>query len=309
MVRLNLLGYSMKREMNVRNNSNREQYMVACILSQNEIQRGTYLDFLKFVESRFHSVKQSTKISMKKRYLKFERFVFLMNSKDEHGHGQHTEARLFDPKEYLRKQNTVDYMARFNGGNITAMQNSSSENEFLAEMIKDFVKRFGFLEDYYIVVFSHFLPCTQPEHSCAGLLGHFAFTTRQKVLLSYELPYITTNVQTSLALMSNGWITLIHPRSMASIETLQRWQQQHVLLQTDWFQFFLFLSLHLNGDSQSKYLHREHFVRTQIVSGTSDVRCFFGRPLFSFHANTSSHAMQFLGQNPEQSFGAVFQKK
>jgi hypothetical protein len=85
--------------------------------------------------------------------------------------------RLFDHDGEIRKTICQDF---------TADADDDDDVHFLEEMKSDFYDTFGSNEKYVICMFSHYLPCTDPEHLCSRVLCEFA-TQHNEQLYAFEI--------------------------------------------------------------------------------------------------------------------------
>ncbi|KAH3869770.1 hypothetical protein DPMN_032941 [Dreissena polymorpha] len=53
-------------------------------------------------------------------------------------------------------------------------------------MSNDFVKEFGYNEQAYLMMFSHYVPCTLASHQCASLIGQYAAKREHRVVVGYK---------------------------------------------------------------------------------------------------------------------------
>lgn len=201
---LRCIGLEMRGYMNRLIDKNHRQFLVACLVSYTEIEDGLFHTVLNSAYVQFHRLlARRTRINVSQRYFRFGRFVFLMNSKDFSGKDQHTEARLLDQFGILRELITAD--------EVQTKNESFSDSVFLDGMKRDFIAEFGGSEEYCIAMFSYFLPCTQPGHMCAELVRNYADLTGTKVIVSYEMPFKTTDAAASLTSMNESDnVILIH---------------------------------------------------------------------------------------------------
>lgn len=102
------------------------------------------------------------------------------------------------------------------------------DSGFLACLKRDFISEFGPNERFTIAMFSHFLPCTQQKHMCAKLIGKIADLTSVNFIVSYDMPYMTTDEHAAIDAMGCDSVTLIHPKecnyflSMSDLQPVNR---------------------------------------------------------------------------------------
>jgi hypothetical protein len=210
----------MRDVMNKVIDKDHKQYLVACIVSQRELDEGTFLDLFSRAEHQFHSL-LNRKIDASKRYFQFERFIFLMNYKDTEGDNEHTEARLLGSSgDKLKHLNKCEEDKEEVESEEDQMRTKTSKHEthkyetpFLFRMRKDFESIFGEEEKFSIALFSHFLPCAQPDHMCAELIKTFAESTQTDIILSYEMPYMTTDEESCFKMLKHEKVLMIHPEA------------------------------------------------------------------------------------------------
>ena len=52
-------------------------------------------------------------------------------------------------------------------------------------MSNEFVSEFGYNERAYLMMFSHYVPCTLASHQCASLIGQYAAKGEHRVVIGY----------------------------------------------------------------------------------------------------------------------------
>lgn len=101
-----------------------------------------------------------------------KRVVYLRNEGSSGVHS-HTEGRLLDPAGDLRRK-------------IDPKEASPviEDRDVLHEMKQEFTKEFG-NEDFYLLIFTHHIPCLKPGHRCSVLLKRFAEFVNYPICIGY----------------------------------------------------------------------------------------------------------------------------
>jgi hypothetical protein len=156
----------------------KNQFVVAALVSVREIE-STDLSIITAANFKFQSLCRSGReLKLDKYYMLFSRLVVLLNVPEPPTHG---EGRLFDPDGKIRKticqeQNFKDIDAYHDG-------------HFLEKMKHDFYNTIEPNEKYVICMYSHYLPCTEPEHLCSRVLCEFATKHKEQLIVSYQQPW------------------------------------------------------------------------------------------------------------------------
>lgn len=181
-----------------------KQFVAAAIISDEEFEKEDTHIIIE-AKRKFEEAIQTQHFSdIYKNYsLLFNRLVVLVNTPRPKRHG---EARLLDPFGDIRKG---ILKCPFNGSFI-----NDDDINFLKELKQMFLHEFGH-NRYLIVIFSHFIPCTEPIHQCAQIVNKFAEQQNTKVIVSYENVYDLTDEAEALEIMkSNEKIQFQRPTSL-----------------------------------------------------------------------------------------------
>jgi hypothetical protein len=163
----------------------KNQFVVAALVSVREIE-STDLSIITAANFKFQSLCRSGReFKLDKYYMLFSRLVVLLNVPEPPTHG---EGRLFDPDRKIRKticqeQNFKDIDACHDGHFLEKMKHNTFEPN----------------EKYVICMYSHYLPCTEPEHLCSRVLCEFATKHKEQIIVSYY------NVSSSDTNSNNAW--------------------------------------------------------------------------------------------------------
>ncbi|KAH3829933.1 hypothetical protein DPMN_103164 [Dreissena polymorpha] len=112
----------------------------------------------------------------------------------------HGEARLLDPDGEIRKKN--------NTSNTQTVNDDC--NTFLQDMELSFREQFGDSTRPYLLIYSHYVPCTIPSHFCAGLLKQFVRKTGYNVLVGYTDVFFKSNCEKALKTLRESGIQVRH---------------------------------------------------------------------------------------------------
>ncbi|KAL4237971.1 hypothetical protein ACF0H5_002681 [Mactra antiquata] len=173
------------------------QYMVTCLVSSSELKTGD-TSFLEYV--LFHISEHVPKIE---NIFECDRLKFFLNKNHKKGKKcRHTEKILLDP------DNRIPQSENFQAEHYTA--ELFTESEHLSSMQEEFRKKFGDNEKSYLLIFSHYVPCTIKHHHCAELLGRYVDVTGQQVVVGYEKVFPETDFFKSIDSMKA--IKVVHPQ-------------------------------------------------------------------------------------------------
>lgn len=170
-----------------------KQFVAAAITSDEEFQKQD-TKIITEAKSKFEEVIETKDFSgIYDNYsLSFNRLVVLVNTPRLKRHG---EARLLDPFGDIRKS---IFKYPFDGSFI-----NDNDINFLVKLKKMFLDEFDH-NRYLLVIFSHFIPCTEPNHQCAQIVNRFAEQQNTKVIVSYENVYDLTDEAEALEIMKSN---------------------------------------------------------------------------------------------------------
>ncbi|KAH3893092.1 hypothetical protein DPMN_017235 [Dreissena polymorpha] len=88
-------------------------------------------------------------------------------------------------------------------------------------MSKEFVSEFGKKEQAYLMMFSHYVPCTLASYQCASLVGQYAAQCKHKVVVGYKDvfkdDYEASDEGAAIDIMEQHGVLVIYPATLAGI--------------------------------------------------------------------------------------------
>ncbi|KAH3869761.1 hypothetical protein DPMN_032931 [Dreissena polymorpha] len=88
-------------------------------------------------------------------------------------------------------------------------------------MSNEFFSEFGCNERAYLMMFSHYVPCTLASHQCASLIGQYAAQSEHRVVVGYkdifEDDKEASNEKKAKKVMIKHGALVIFPGSLATI--------------------------------------------------------------------------------------------
>lgn len=135
--------------------------------------------------------------------MRHDRIVVLLNELHNH-HNKHGEARLVDPVGEIRDELAIE----------RPFHEFEEPVNYLEEMEYAFESTFGEVTNSYLLIFSHYIPCTIYGHNCADVLGEFAQGTRHRMYVGYENVYQKTDKDKAVEAMKSNGIGIIFPHQL-----------------------------------------------------------------------------------------------
>lgn len=183
---------------------NTNQFVIAAILSTSEVFNNDD-DFLVNAEKWFASV-STKKFTFNERFLKYKRMVYLLNYK-----GMHGESRLLDSTGKRRRK-------------IYINSTTTWHRDFLAEIKEEFFKEFGRDENYQLVLYTHYIPCTLQNHNCSKIVADYA-SEQNKVVIGYDRIWKGTSGKEAKNNLQNTYLKCLHQYKRIGIKpTLSSYQ-------------------------------------------------------------------------------------
>ncbi|KAH3741868.1 hypothetical protein DPMN_048598 [Dreissena polymorpha] len=173
---------------------NKKQFVMACLVSAQELISNDFSfleNFKQYIQ--LLATKPVDQIPLSDGYYMKGRSIYLRNN------GNHGEARLLDPDGELRRE-------------ITSKPHKivNECNTFLLDMELSFRKQFGDSMTPYLLIYSHYVPCTIPEHFCAELLKQFVRKTGYNVLVRNTDIFCKSNCDNALKTLRESGIRVRH---------------------------------------------------------------------------------------------------
>ncbi|KAH3737693.1 hypothetical protein DPMN_044286 [Dreissena polymorpha] len=182
---------------------NKKQFVMACIVSEQELVFKDF-SFMENFKKYIHvlATEQVDQIPISDGYFMKGRSIYLRNNCN------HGEARLLDPDGEIRREITCNPHTVVDDG-----------NNFLHDMELSFREQFGDSTRPYLLIYSHYVPCTIPLHFCAGLLKQFVKKTGYNVLVGYTDVFFQSNREHALSTLRKSGIQVRHiPREQGTTE-------------------------------------------------------------------------------------------
>ncbi|KAH3735260.1 hypothetical protein DPMN_041724 [Dreissena polymorpha] len=176
-------------------NENKKQFIMACLVSEQELVLKEFAVMENFKQYIHVLATQSVdQIPISDGYfMKLPKSIYLRNNCN------HGEARLLDPDGEMRRKIT---------SNTQAVVDEC--NTFLQDMELSFREQFGDSTRPYLLMYSHYVPCTIAKHFCAGLLKQFVRKTGHNVLVGYTDVYCKSNCEKALKTLRESGIKVRH---------------------------------------------------------------------------------------------------
>ena len=177
----------------------RNQFVIACLVSARELR---YIDdsALKVFETH---IKRLRRIKCDDGYLLHGRVAILMNELHKH-HNKHGEARLLDPFGSIRTYLDID----------TPYDEFEEPVDYMDELESAFKEEFGTEAKSYLLIFSHYIPCTLDGHQCSEVIGEYANQTSHKVYVGYEDVYKKTDKDDAVHAMKSNGVGIVFPHQL-----------------------------------------------------------------------------------------------
>ncbi|CAC5390286.1 unnamed protein product [Mytilus coruscus] len=184
------LGLRILRKLNKNQDNRWKQFLISAIVSVNEI---INMDKTCVTEANKEWSKYPWNSKQKTiSAILLKRVIFLLNRSRERTHG---EARLFDAEGKIRRQisdrSSLEYI-------------DMEFNTYLQQMKDRFIETFGGDEKYIIILFSHYIPCTEPGHMCSRLLGEFSTQFNEQLIVAYMDVFKNTSCKDSLKFIKDN---------------------------------------------------------------------------------------------------------
>jgi hypothetical protein len=169
--------------------ANTNQFVIAAICSTSEVTNSDD-DFIVKAEKWFASL-STRNFTFNERFLKYKRMVYLLNYNGIHG-----ESRLLDCTGKRRR-------------NIGTNSTTTWRRDFLAEIKEEFYQQFDRDENYQLVLYTHYIPCTLPKHKCSKILADYA-AGHNKLVIGYDLVWRETCEQKARSNLKDTQLKCLH---------------------------------------------------------------------------------------------------
>lgn len=177
----------------------KKQFIIVCMATAREIRACDNTALRDFRAS----VKRLRKLKCHEGYLQFGRVTVLMNELQHH-HNKHGEARLLDPDGGIRYELDI----------CDPSDEYQEDFDYLDAMEETFVEDFGEDAHQYLLIFSHYIPCTIDGHKCADVIGEFARHSSYKMYVGYENVYKGTDKDEAVQAMKDAGVGIIFPTQL-----------------------------------------------------------------------------------------------
>ena len=175
------------------------QFIIACLVSARELRNGDDSALKEFTTY----ITRLRRINCDDGYLCHGRVAVLKND-SQMQHNSHGEARLLDPCGSIRSDQGVDI----------PYDEFDEPVDYMDELESAFKEKFGTEAKSYLLIFSHYIPCTLDRHQCSNIIGEYAKQTTHKVYVGYDEVYKHTDKDDALNIMLSNGVGVIFPHQL-----------------------------------------------------------------------------------------------